>query len=150
VHTRYLRRVTLTLSRPRRAFNIILATGLVHDFAPKHHTRAIPILDRVLSQDPDNVACLLASGYVSQAAGQWSNAQQRFDRAAELTNGDDDLHLEASEEAGWCLVHLKKFAEAEQRLRGVLDVVKDMEERDEQKARLSWRVGRCLWDAERS
>jgi superkiller protein 3 len=45
----------MTLFSVKKAFNVALATSLVHLYPPKHHTRALRILDEVLSEDPNNV-----------------------------------------------------------------------------------------------
>ncbi|KAH7108181.1 TPR-like protein [Auriculariales sp. MPI-PUGE-AT-0066] len=141
--------LAVKLDLSRRAFNIILATGLVHHFPPKHHSRAIPILDDILSHDPDNVASLLARGYVLQSAQMWEKALNIFNHAARQSGDTEDNHLEAAEESGWCLANLKRFDEAEASLCAVLETVRDLDNREEQKARLSWRIGRCLWGAEK-
>src|SRR5579863_5485593 len=49
----------MVLFSVRKAFNVTLATSLVHLYPPKHHTRALRILGDVLSEDPNNVNCLM-------------------------------------------------------------------------------------------
>ncbi|KZW00293.1 TPR-like protein [Exidia glandulosa HHB12029] len=141
----------LAVSLPllRRAFDTILATGLVHHFPPKHHARATPIIDRILTVDADDVPCLLARAYILQHAKRWEEATAVFDRVVTLTaeDEDDDVNLEAEEEAAWCMVNNGLRDEAEARLNGVLERLRVREGYEEQKARASWRLGRCLWDS---
>lgn len=133
----------------RRAFDTILATGLVHHFPPKHHNRARPILDRILFDHPDDVPCLLGRAYVLQHARRWEEATATFNHVAKLTanNVDDDVNLEAEEEAGWCMLNDGQRDNAEQRLKDVLARLSEREGYEDQKARASWRLGRCLWES---
>ncbi|KZT27982.1 TPR-like protein [Neolentinus lepideus HHB14362 ss-1] len=129
-----------------KALNIILAMSLVHLFPPKHHARAIPILDDVLSQDPNNVACLMGRGYVLQNAGKWAEATDFFKRAVTCATRDPDTHVRAMEECAWCGIQLGSLAEASTSLREVLDLLESMKNKEVDKARCWWRLGRCLWE----
>jgi superkiller protein 3 len=77
-------------SSVRKAFKVVLSTSLVHFFPPKHHPRALRIMDEVLSQDPQNVACLMARGYILEAAAQWTEACECFARVVGLIPDDVD------------------------------------------------------------
>lgn len=131
--------------RVRKAFNIILATSFVHLFPPKHHPRALYFLNDVLKQDPTNVDGLIGKGYVFQYAEKWEDAEKLFSQAAKQLPEDTDKGLQAKEERAWCLsrMHVDAGADA---LKEVFETLKDIEDRDLDKARCLWRIGRCYWD----
>ncbi|TFK54052.1 TPR-like protein [Heliocybe sulcata] len=134
-----------TMLLKEKAFNIALATSLVHLFPPKHHARAVPILDDVLSKDATNVPCLMGRGYVLQHAGKWSDAHEFFERAVASAANDTDVHVRAMEESAWCRVQAGELEEASTSLRGVLEILEPMNNKEEDRARCWWRLGRCLW-----
>lgn len=131
-----------------------MSTALVHLFPPKHHARALGIIDQVLSQDPANVPCLLARGYVSRYAGKYEDAQIVFSKVAGLVDATSTegllLQLEAKEEAAWCNSRLGRYVEAEVALREVIGALDGLElqenELESRKAKAWWRMGKTLWD----
>jgi superkiller protein 3 len=129
----------------RKAFHIILATSFIHLFPPKHHPRALYFLNDILKQDPTNVDGLIGKGYVFQHAKKWEEAEALFAQAAEQLPGDMDKGLGAKEESAWCLsrIHANAGVDA---LKEVFETLKDIEDRDIDKARCLWRIGRCYWD----
>ena len=124
-----------------------LATGLVHLFPPKHHVRAIRILDDVLSVDPDNVHALMGRGYVFEAARKWNDAAELFLRVVNQLPEDLDVGLVAKEEYAWCLAEKEdcELDAALAELKTVLDQLGPLDGYEERKARLWWRLGQCFW-----
>ncbi|KIJ67566.1 hypothetical protein HYDPIDRAFT_174010 [Hydnomerulius pinastri MD-312] len=86
----------------RKAFNVSLATALVHLYPPKHHPRALRLLDDVLKQDPNNVDALIGRGYVLQHAEKWEEAETLFTKAVSLVPAGTEKNLRAKEEGAWC------------------------------------------------
>lgn len=133
--------------RSQRCIEAALAVALVHHEAPAHHRRALRLLDIVLDEQPDNVSCLIARGYVLTAGERWSQALAAFDRVLELTD-DASTRLEVRGERAWSLVHLGRFDEAQEELH---DVIKQLEERGieaaDERAQAWWRLGTCYWQA---
>lgn len=88
----------------------------------------------------------MSKGYIHQFANKWSDAEALFSRVVQLVGEDNyDIGLEASEEEAWCKVRQDQFEEGEEGLRNVIEVLDRDEEKDEQKARAWWRLGKCLW-----
>ena len=130
----------------RKAFNVILAMSLVHFFPPKHHARALRIIDDVLAEDPDNVTALLCRGFVLQHAKRWSDAAELFGKVIRINPDDYDKVSRAKEEHAWCKAQDGELQVAAGELRGVIDALDDVDGRDEDKARCWWKLGRCYWD----
>lgn len=129
-----------------KAFKIILGTSLTHLHSPKHHRRALGILLEVLAVEPDNVQCLMAQGYIMQAAGKWAEASDLFSRVAELRPDDVDLGLRSKEEAAWSASrHLGPKA-ALTELNTVLELLQQQEGREADQARCLWRYGQLKWE----
>ncbi|EIN11575.1 superkiller protein 3 SKI3 [Punctularia strigosozonata HHB-11173 SS5] len=131
----------------RKAFRIALATALVHFYPPKHHARALGILDDVLAQDPDNVPCLMGRGYVMQYAGNWEAAGSLFERVTEVEDEHPEHGLRAREEHAWCRMHLGDASRAAEALQVVLDSLDHLQEHGQDQARCWWRLGQCIWHA---
>ncbi|KAG2153913.1 superkiller protein 3 [Suillus clintonianus] len=142
---RYESNTARELREVRKAFHIILSTSFVHLFPPKHHPRALYFLNDVLTQDPTNVDGLMGKGYVFQRAEKWEEAEMLFSQAAKQLPDDMDKGLEAKEESAWCLSRMQLDAGADA-LKEVFEILKDIEDRDIDKARCLWRIGRCYWD----
>jgi superkiller protein 3 len=132
------------MNRTHKAFNVVLGTGLVHLNPPKNHSRALRILDDVLSQDADNVPSLMGRGFIVARAEHWSDAMGLFARVAQLRPDDITTGLRAKEEQGWCQIQLQDFS-AQDSLKLLATQLDHMEERHEDQARCWWRLGRCLW-----
>lgn len=138
--------LSLNACRCKKALDITLATSLVHFFPPKHHTRALRILDDVLSQDPDNISALMGRGYILQHAGKWQEADSMFMHVMELLPDDPNDGVRAKEEHGWCLARTVKLAEAIEELSSTLEMLRELEDREEDKARCHWRLGKAHWE----
>lgn len=130
----------------RISFNVALSTSLVHLYPPKHHTRAARILEDVLTQDPNNVDCLMGRGFVFQYAGKWPEAASCFSRVCDILPEERRERLRAQEEQAWCEVQLNHFDKAIAELRGVIGLLDNKEDDDEDKSRSYWRLGRAYWE----
>lgn len=132
------------LREVRKAFNVALATALVHLYPPKHHQRAIRIVDDILRQDPNNVDALVAHGYLLQHAEKWEEAEVIFSKSAGLIPRDTPKCVRVMEESGWCLSRIKP----ESGVHVLKEVLKDLasEERKLDRARCLWRIGKTCWD----
>src|SRR5216684_5176105 len=124
----------------RKAFNVALATSLIHLYPPKHHTRALRILEDVLSEDPDNVNCLMGRGYVLQRAGKWREAASCFSRASDVHPEGIRDNIRAQEEHAWCQVQLNHIDTAITELRTVIELLENEKDSDEDKSRCLWRL----------
>lgn len=131
--------------RVKKAFNVALATALVDFYPPKHHTRALGIIDVVLAKDPDNVPCLMGRGYILEYAGKWE-AEALFSKVAQLLPDDTDYVLRAREEAAWCKANSGSLEEAADELKEIKATLDGLEERGTDKARCWYRLGRCYWN----
>jgi superkiller protein 3 len=134
------------LCSARKAFNIALATSLVHLYPPKHHIRALRILEEVLSEDPSNVECLMGRGYVLQRSGKWLEAASCFSRVSEIYPEETRGSIRAQEEHAWCEVQLNHLEEATTELKVVLGLLENEEDCDEDKSRSWWRLGKAYWE----
>ncbi|KAG1851683.1 superkiller protein 3 [Suillus subluteus] len=142
---RYESNTARELREVRKAFHIILATSFVHLFPPKHHPRALYFLNDVLKQDPTNVDGLMGKGYIYQYTEKWEEAEVLFAQAAKQLPDDMDKGVEAKEESAWCLSRIHADAGVDA-LKAVFETLNDIEDRDIDKARCLWRIGRCYWD----
>ena len=129
----------------KKAFNVVLATCLVHLYPPKHHQRALRLLNEILDQDPDNVRCLMGRAYTLQHAGKWREAQTIFDRVAVLLPDDLDEGIRAQEESAWCVMQSHDPEGAATSLQKVLEILDSLEGRETDQARCWWRLGQCYW-----
>ncbi|KZV61771.1 TPR-like protein [Peniophora sp. CONT] len=132
----------ISLELVQKAFNVALATALVHHFPPKHHARALRILDDVLSVDPANVPCLMGRGYIMQRKGDWEEAAKMFGCVPD----EHDEGVRAREEEAWCAVQLGRLDEGVVGLESVLAQLEDLEGKDEDRARCLYRLGHAHWE----
>lgn len=132
------------------AFNSAIGTALVHFYPPKHHPRALGVIETVLSQDPINVSSILARAYVLRYAGKYEEARKLFSQGAKLILGHEPtqtlLRLEAEEEIAWCTTLLGQYDKAANALRTIIGALDGFEGYEERKAQAWWRLGRTLWD----
>ncbi|TCD60261.1 Superkiller protein 3 [Steccherinum ochraceum] len=142
---RHERNTSTKLHSVKKAFNVTLATSLVHLFPPKHHPRALRVLDEILTEDPDNVPGLMGRAYTLQYANKWSEAKLLFDRVAELL--PDDLYdgIRAQEESAWCSAQSHDPDSAAKSLKSILNGLESLESRETDQARCWWRLGQCYW-----
>jgi superkiller protein 3 len=82
---------------------VMLGTSLVHYYPPKHHARALRILDDILSEDDANVPSLMGRAYILQASKDWVGAAELFLRVNELLPDDVDEGIRAT--GGTRMVH---------------------------------------------
>ena len=129
-----------------KAFNITLANALVHYLPPKHHARALSIINDILATDPDNIRSLMGRAYILQAAKQWSDAGALFARVAELIPEDLDEGIRAKEECAWCLSQAHDPEGGATVLKAILDTLDQLEGREADQARCWWRLGKCYWN----
>lgn len=133
-----------------RMFNVMLGTSLVQYYPPKHHPRALRILDNILSDDGDNVPSLMGRAYILEASKDWDAASELFLRVHELLPDDFDEGLRAREEHAWCTLHQGDGDVAAGELKAVSEILSNLEGRETDQARCSWRMGKCAWQAEGS
>ncbi|KAF8270248.1 TPR-like protein [Lactarius quietus] len=129
----------------RKSFNVALSTSLVHLYPPKYHTRAVRILEDVLTQDPNNVECLMGRGFVFQFSSKWLEAASCFSRVCGLPEERREK-IRAQEEHAWCEVQLNHFDQAITGFREVIELLEDKEDSDEDKSRSYWRLGKAYWE----
>jgi hypothetical protein len=130
----------------RLGFKVVLATSLVHLFPPKHHVRALSVIDEVLSQAPSNAAALMGRAYILQHENRWSDAAELFASVSNLLPGDLHLGIRAKEEQAWCQSHTGEPTLGIQGLEGVLAVLTELDDADAKCARCLWRIGKSYWD----
>lgn len=130
----------------RKSFNVALSTSLVHLYPPKHHTRAVRILDDILTQDPNHVECLMGRGFIFQYARKWHEAASCFTRVCGILTEESRERIRAHEEQAWCEVQLNHFDQAITGLREVIELLDNEEDNDEDKSRAYWRLGKAYWE----
>ncbi|KAJ7782973.1 TPR-like protein [Mycena metata] len=130
----------------RLGFKVVLATSLVHLFPPKHHARALSVIDEVLSQVPENTPCLMGRGYILQYDKRWDDAAELFGRVSDLLPDDLQPGIRAKEEQAWCQSQAGGFEAGIQGLEDTLAVLMEAEGVDEDCARCLWRIGKSYWD----
>lgn len=87
----------------------------------------------------------MGKGYVFQYAEKWKEAEILFSQAVTQLPEDLDKGLQAKEEMAWCLSRIRVDTGADA-LKEVFETLKDIEDRELDKARCLWRIGRCYWD----
>ncbi|KAJ9117523.1 hypothetical protein QFC22_004373 [Naganishia vaughanmartiniae] len=138
----------------RAALDVTLGTALVHYFAPKHHPRALQLLDGVLKQNPKATACMMGKGYIFLADDKFSEARTQFADALEVEQEKrkdveqplSNLELEAKENVGWCLIKEGLLKEGRTQLMGVVEVLDADESRGQDAARVWTRIGQAEWE----
>ncbi|KAG8795273.1 Superkiller protein 3, partial [Serendipita sp. 399] len=135
----------LQLNQIFKGVNTSLACSLVHLYPPKYHSRALRILDPIIDEDPNQLDCRIARGYVHQAASRWVEARSDFDQVVGITTVDDPRYIEAAEEAAWCQVQAGDVEAGKNGLNQVIEILEDGED-DTAQARAWWRLGRATWE----
>jgi len=133
------------LPHVRLGLQVVLATSLVHLFPPKHHTRALSIIDQILSHSPNNAPGLMGRAYILQHSRRWEEAGNLFAKVASLLHDDLQDGIRAVEEEAWCQCESGKVESGLLGLQTVFDTVKDLEGRDSDCARCLWRLGMGKW-----
>lgn len=121
-----------------------LASALVHLYPPKHHPRALRLLDDVLKFDPDNVDALIGRGYILQYIWKWGEAERLFTKATSLVPLGTQKMVRAKEESAWCLSKIQ-VVKGVHALKEVLDDLQG-DEHDMDRARCLWRIGQGCWE----
>jgi superkiller protein 3 len=137
-------------SSVRASLDTALGVSLVPYYTPKHHPRALRLLNGVVSTEPSNTEARFARALISQSAEKWAEAREEFQHLLDVGGGDKDM-VSAKEEVGWCLVNEGKLEEG----RDILEeVVEKRDSRNEAgasddeafaRARAWWRLGQTEW-----
>lgn len=135
-----------TFPNTRLGFKVVLATSLVHLFPPKHHARALFVLDEVLIQAPNNTACLMGRAYILQHEKRWDDAAELFARVGDLLPDDLQLGIRAKEELAWCQSQAGELQAGIQGLEDTRAVLTELEDAQDECARCLWRIGKSYWD----
>lgn len=134
------------LCSTRLGFKVVLATSLVHLFPPKHHPRALSVIDEVLSQAPSNTSALMGRAYILQHDKRWGDAAELFASVSNLLPEDLQLGIRAKEERAWCQSQAGDLEQGIEGLEGVLATLTELEDSDVNCARCLWRIGKSYWD----
>lgn len=124
----------------------VLATSLVHLFPPKHHTRAMRIIEGVLAQSPQQMLCLMGQAYILRDAGRWADAAEVFSEVAKLAPDDAGHGLRAKEEYAWCHCQIGHTQKGLLTLNEVLKALEQKDTCNSDCARCLWRIGQCHWN----
>ncbi|GAC95416.1 hypothetical protein PHSY_002992 [Pseudozyma hubeiensis SY62] len=141
-----------------------LLSALTHLHPPQHHARASRLIDIVLHTDASDVDTLLAKAYIEQRADRWESAHSLFGQVRSIvaTQKTDDYRIrierllslsqdpdqEAWIETAWCDVNLGHVEQAKREMEAILERVDPVSYQGataELRAKLWWRLGRCLW-----
>ncbi|KAN0063561.1 Superkiller protein 3 [Thecaphora frezii] len=154
---------SVTLAGTKFGISTVLLTALTHLHPPQNHAKAIRIADAILAHDEANVDALLARAYIDQAASRWDEAKAHLLKVQQLASVaprtdrtqrerrlsiSPDPGLEAWIEVAWCDVHLGRLVEAKAEMEEILakvDPVTFEGVGSEERAKIWWRLGRCLW-----
>jgi superkiller protein 3 len=88
----------------------------------------------------------MGRGYVLEYAQKYQEASQLFYRVTQVESADSDLHLRAEEEHAWCLCCIGDTEKGSEGLKVVISTLNTLEDRETDRARALWRVGKCYWD----
>jgi superkiller protein 3 len=103
-------------------------------------------LDSLLEEDPNQVDCLIARGYVHQYSKRWEEGRQDFDKVLNLVDTQDAPWLEAAEESAWCQIQLKETGAGIQSLKFVIERLDEKSDAEAAQARAWWRLGKAIWN----
>ncbi|KAJ9110552.1 hypothetical protein QFC20_002881 [Naganishia adeliensis] len=108
----------------RAALDVILGTALVHYFAPKHHPRALQLLDGALKQNRKRPPALWARG-------RFTEAREQFEQALEMRGRSYDQE--------------GRLEEGKQMLLEMVEVLDKDGARNQDSARVWTRLGQAEW-----
>ncbi|WWC62437.1 uncharacterized protein I303_105033 [Kwoniella dejecticola CBS 10117] len=140
----------ITLPSVRASLDTVIGMACVPHFAPKHHPRAVRLLDGVLKLQPDNKEARFARAQIHQASGKWAQARKEFQVLIDA-GGDERDVVAAKEESAWCLVNQGNVEEGRTILEEVVEIRDARWEKDGKddeafpRARAWWRLGRAEW-----
>lgn len=141
-----------------------LLSALTHLHPPQNHARASRLIENALQADPSDIDILLAKAYIEQSASRWESARSIFERIRTLVaslDADDYKNRlerllslsalpdqEAWIEVAWCDVNIGNLEQAKQEMEAILERIDPISYEgatSELRAKLWWRLGRCLW-----
>ncbi|CDS02072.1 related to antiviral protein SKI3 [Sporisorium scitamineum] len=156
--------VAVELEQSRIGISKTLLTALTHLHPPQHHARASRLVDTVLQADESDIDTLLAQAYIEQGSGRWESARSVFekvraiveaqkegvykDRIERLLSLSQDPAQDAWIEIAWCDVNVGHLEQAKHEMEAILERVDPISfagATAELRAKLWWRLGRCLW-----
>ncbi|WRT67666.1 uncharacterized protein IL334_004638 [Kwoniella shivajii] len=140
-----------SMANVRASLETNLGMALVPYFSPKHHPRAIRLLDGVLKSYPSNAEARFARAQIHQAAGKWAYARKEFQTLLD-SGGDEKDVVSSKEELGWCFVNEGELEKGREVLEEVVEIRDARKEEQEGKddeafarARAWWRLGKTEW-----
>ncbi|EIW82901.1 TPR-like protein, partial [Coniophora puteana RWD-64-598 SS2] len=137
----------VAMSQCRQSLEECLSWALVHLHPPRHHPRAIHLVEAALAQNAQRSRSLITKGYIMQNASRWQEAADLASRKARVIQ---DNTLLAEEEYSWCVSRLEgRIVEGLAGLQSVKATLEGLHEKDsshaEDIARCVWRIGECNW-----
>ncbi|UTT94715.1 hypothetical protein NDA17_001206 [Ustilago hordei] len=152
------------LEQTRIGISRTLLTALTHLHPPQHHARASRLVDTALQVDPSDIDTLLCKAYIEQNAGRWYLARSVFEKVRSIVSSLDttayrnrierllslssDSDQEAWIEIAWCDLNLFNLDQAKSEMEAILERIDPITcegATAELRAKLWWRLGRCLW-----
>ncbi|KIK67005.1 hypothetical protein GYMLUDRAFT_37036 [Collybiopsis luxurians FD-317 M1] len=134
------------LPNARIGYQAVLATSLVHFYPPKHHAKALELINEILAVSPENIAAIMGKGYILEASETWEEAAENFTKVYELLGQEHDEGLRAKEEHAWCISRSGEIQTGIESLQKVQEILDSLENRHYDRARCYWRLGKCFWD----
>lgn len=152
------------LEQCRIGISKTLLSALTHLHPPQHHARASRLAESTLQVISSDIDTLLAKAYIEQRSDRWESARTIFENVRTLVAAQDSgdyryrierlLSLshhpdqEAWIEVAWCDVNIGNLEKAKQELETILEKVDPVAYQGASaglRAKLWWRLGRCLW-----
>lgn len=152
------------LEQSRIGISRTLLSALTHLHPPQHHARASRLVDSALQANPSDIDTLLCKAYIEQNAGRWDSARSVFEKVRNIVSSlnttdykiriqrllslSQDPDQEAWIEIAWCDVNLNNLDQAKQEMEAILERIDPITYQGataELRAKLWWRLGRCLW-----
>jgi superkiller protein 3 len=88
----------------------------------------------------------MSRAYVLQFIDKWDEAGTLFAKVTRLIPEDLEDGLRAKEEHAWCQFQAGNIQTGVAGLKSVVDALDGLDDRDLDKARCLWRVGKCYWE----
>jgi superkiller protein 3 len=88
----------------------------------------------------------MGRAHILQSMDKWDEAGTLFAKVTQLVPEDLENGLRAKEEHAWCQFHACDVQSGIAGLKSVLEVLKGLNDRDLDKARCLWRLGKCHWE----
>ena len=123
------------------AMKTILATGLVHYQAPRHHPEARSLFEDILSRKPIATSALIGIGMIYEEQEDYAEAGKFLDQALQR-NSDPKIRSEAA----WCKA---LNGDKERGLEELEACLPDLEGTDARtkgvRSQTLYRIGMCMW-----